>query len=111
MEVRSSDKGSFYVVEVQGQIGVSEVDSFEMYLKSLKSRGVLKMAVELSQVDSVVSGAIGALMGMADDLEAVGGRLVLLAPNPKVLTVFRRMGLDQVFKIYDREEEVRKAFP
>lgn len=109
MELRSHDKDGYYVVQVLGRIEVGDVDSFEMYLKSLKSRGVLRIAVEMSQVDSVVSGAIGALMGMADELEVLNGRLVLLTPNVKVLNVFRRMGLDQVFRIYDSEEDVRKS--
>ncbi|MBI3272980.1 MAG: STAS domain-containing protein [Planctomycetes bacterium] len=110
MELSSKDREGFHVVEVHGNILVGDVDSFEMYLKSLKSRNVLKIAVEMSQVDSIVSGAIGALMGLADELEAMGGRLVLLTPNVKVLNVFRRMGLDQVFRIYDSEEETRRSF-
>lgn len=109
MELALREKEHVYIVEVRGRIEVSDVDSFEAYIKALRARGVTRFIIEMSQVDSVVSGSLGVLMKLADELEAEGGRLVLLNPNVKVIAVFRRMGLDEVFRICDVEEEARRV--
>lgn len=109
MDLSLREKERVYIVEVRGRIEVSDVDSFEAYFKALRSRGVNRVIIEMSQVESVVSGSLGVLMKLADELEADGGRLVLLNPNVKVIAVFRRMGLDEVFRICDVEEDARRV--
>lgn len=109
MELALREKEHVYIVEVRGRIEVSDVDSFEAYVKALRTRGVSRFIIEMSRVESVVSGSLGVLMKLADELEAEGGRLVLLNPNVKVMAVFRRMGLDEVFRICDVEDEARRV--
>lgn len=109
MELSLRENERVYIVEVRGRIEVSDVDSFEAYFQALKRRGIKRIIIEMSHVESVVSGCLGALMGLADELEAQGGRLVLLNPNVKVIAIFRRMGLNEMFRICDVEEEARRV--
>lgn len=109
MEMSLKEKDGIHKVSIKGLIEIGDVDSFEIYLRALKSRGIRKIVVELAEVDSIVSGAIGALMGMVDEMEAVNGALLLLNPNLKVLSIFQRMGLDKVFRICYTEDEVKDA--
>ncbi len=109
MEMLLKEKDGIHKVQIKGCIEIGDVDSFEIYLRALKSRGIRKIVVEMSEVDTIVSGAIGALMGMVDEMESVDGNLLLLSPNSKVLTVFVRMGLDKVFRICYDDEQVKEA--
>lgn len=109
MKLALKEHEKIFTVEVNGRVEFRDVDSFEAYFKALTARGITRIILDMSQVESVVSGSLGTLMKLADDLEARGGRLVVLNPNVKVLSVFRRMGLDEVFRICDVEEEARRV--
>lgn len=109
MEISLKEKEGVHRVTIRGDIEIADVDSFEIYLRALKSRGIRRVVVEMSAVETIVSSAIGILMGMADEIEAVDGRLALLNPNQKVMTVFQRMGLDKVFRICWGDDQVRDA--
>ncbi len=109
MELLLKEKDGIHKVQIKGFIEIGDVDSFEIYLRALKSRGIRKIVIEMAEVETIVSGAIGALMGMVDEMEAADGCLVLLNPNTKVLSVFQRMGLDKVFKICYSDDQVKEA--
>lgn len=109
MNLALKERDQIFTVDVSGRLEFNDVDSFEAYLKALTARGITRIILDMSQVESIVSGSLGTLMKLADDLEAHGGRLVVLNPNVKVLSVFRRMGLDEVFRICDVEEEARRV--
>lgn len=108
MELQLKERSGFYKLELKGHIEVKDVQTLEMYLRSLRGKGIDSLMLKLTDLESIVSSGIGVLMGLSDELEAAGGQVIVVDPNVKVLSILKMLGLDEVFRIVSTEEEALK---
>lgn len=104
MEINLKEKEGVHKVEIMGKVDVKDTESLEMFLRGLKARGIKNIILELSCLESIVSSAVGVLISLVDEFENSDGKIILVNPNVKILNIFKRMTLDEIFIITETEE-------
>ena len=66
--------------------------------------------VNLSGIDYVDSGGLGTLVGMLASTRNRQGEIKLVRPNQRVADLLQRTRLATVFKSYEVDDDVVKAF-
>jgi anti-sigma B factor antagonist len=89
------------VLRVRGAIDAHTYSEFETVMTGLLSRGVYKVAVELSEVEYLASAGIGVLISALSRAQEHGGTIVLMNPTDSVLDVLDILGMTHVFSIVD----------
>ena len=95
------------VVYVQGHLDAHTFEHLEEAIATLFAGGRNKIVVSLSAVNYISSAGAGVFIWALSEAQEAGGNMVLLAPQPSVLEVFKLLGLDQVFNItQDRTQAI-----
>ncbi|GLZ80457.1 anti-sigma-B factor antagonist [Actinorhabdospora filicis] len=93
--------GDRSVVAARGEIDLYSAPGLREHLRNLVSDGVRRLTVDLNSVEFLDSTGLGVLVGTLKRLREVGGTLVILCDQERILKIFRLTGLDQVFDIQD----------
>ena len=75
-------------------------------IESMIASGKRNITVDLSPLDYLYSDAINALIAMNKRMLDVMGRLSLLSPQPSVLDILKKSGLQNILKIFATEADV-----
>jgi anti-sigma B factor antagonist len=106
MNIGGRDQGGFHVVELVGKIDrLKDSIVLKSYINSLLEKNVLKIALNLSGVTYLDSGALNVLIYAHNTLKKKDGVLVLIEPNEYVKDVLEVVGLDRLVRIYSTGEE------
>lgn len=96
------------VVFATGRLKFPDFDDLRQQLLSLVEDGAVRVVVDLSEVESIDSGGVGALISGWKAARAAGGDLRLAARPANVASVLEIMNLDQILVAHDSSED---AFP
>lgn len=88
-----------YVVTVVGDLDCYTEAGFRDALRSVLALGALELVVDLSDVASFDSTALGVLLLVLRRLRGTGGDLVVVCKSPQILRLFEVTGLDRAFPI------------
>jgi anti-sigma B factor antagonist len=102
MATRAAD--GYAVLEVAGEIDVYTAPQLRERLIALVEGGSRQVIVDLSRVEFLDSTGLGVLVGALKRLRVVGGELLLVCAQERLLKIFRITGLDRVFALYDSLE-------
>ncbi|MBN2188591.1 MAG: PEGA domain-containing protein [Chitinispirillaceae bacterium] len=75
-------------------------------IESMIAAGRRNLCVDLSQLDYLYSDTINALVVMNKRMLDVFGRLSLLAPQPSVMEILKKGGIQNILKIFADENEI-----
>jgi anti-anti-sigma factor len=110
MDLGGSEGGSFYIVTIAGKIDrLKDSIVLKSYLNTVLEKGVVNIAINLSKVTYLDSGALNVIIYGHDAATKRGGKLVLIAPNEYVNDVLSVVGLNKLVKIYPAEEDFANA--
>lgn len=98
------------VIDLSGEIDVYTAPKFKESLINLIEEGYHDIVVDLQDVTFMDSTGLGALVGGLKRVKPLGGSLVLICNQDKILKIFEITGLNKVFPIYQDAEEATKAF-
>lgn len=98
--VEVSERGSWVVVTVAGEVDVATAPRFRELLIGQIADGRHQIVVDMTWVDFIDSTGLGVLIGGLKRIRSHGGDLRLVIDDPRVLKVFDITGLDQIFTIY-----------
>lgn len=101
--VRRSAQGT--VVEAQGEIDLRFQPEFQRALLKICEERPPRLVIHLGQVDYMDSSGVGTLVKIASTVKGYAGKLALVAPSPKVRSIFEITTLDRYFTILPSEEE------
>lgn len=106
MEIDRSENNGVTVVAVRGVINFGEsARQFSSFLQGLLDAGVPAVLVDMSGIDNVDSTGLGELVGYLQRFEKDGRRLALLRPHRRILSLLRLTRLDEIFQIYEDQDE------
>jgi anti-sigma B factor antagonist len=88
-----------FVVAAGGELDLYTSERLQEKLADALEQGGRRILVDLTGVSFMDSSALGVLVNAAKALRCSGGRLVLVADDPRVTRVFEITGLGQVFRI------------
>jgi anti-sigma B factor antagonist len=99
-------EGGPSVVSVVGELDLATSPLLVAELDQLRARAGGFVVVDLSACEFIDSSGINALVREHSELEANGGRLVVVCDDPNILKVFEIAGLDQVIEVLPNLEAV-----
>ena len=102
-------------VEVKGSIALiklSERMIFDESLFLLRRRvrelldsGVLRYVIDISDVPYLDSSACGEMIGAYSSITKAQGSLAIVNPNPRVLTLWKRIRIIEILNLFDSLDE------
>jgi anti-sigma B factor antagonist len=94
--------GETFVVSVTGEADMHTAQDIERELRDVLRLGGRSVAIDLVEVGFIDSTALGLLLRFKPQFEAVGGDLVLVSDDRRILRTLEITGLDRVFRIERR---------
>src|SRR5882762_2622088 len=91
----------YLVLDVAGEIDVYTAPQLRERLITLVEGGARRVIVDLGRVEFLDSTGLGVLVGALKRLRVVGGELLLVCAQERLLKIFRITGLDRVFTLFD----------
>ena len=114
MEITRRIVGGVIVLDLTGPLIVSateeEIAPLRSAIDGLTAVGHLEVALNLAGVTHLDARGLGELVCALNVVRAQGGRLILLAPPPRVARLLAVTRLDTVFEICKSEEELMHSF-
>jgi anti-anti-sigma factor len=106
MDIGGRESNKYHVIDVVGKIDrLKDSIILKSYINTLLEKNTLKIALNLSQVTYLDSGALNVLIYCHNTLKRRDGILVIIEPNEYVKDVLDVVGLNKLVKIYATEEE------
>lgn len=106
MDIGGRENNKFSIIDVVGKIDrLKDSIILKSYINTLLEKNVKKIALNLSQVTYLDSGALNVLIYCHNTLKKRDGVLVIIEPNEYVKDVFDVVGLNKLVTIYSTEEE------
>lgn len=100
MEIETQDLGNAALVQVSGEVDMSNSPKVREALMSLTKRQVPAIVVDLAGVTYMDSSGIATLVEGLQEAMGYGGKFRLAALTPKVRQVFELARLGEVFEIF-----------
>ena len=101
MELSVDRQADITVVTIDGSLDSADSDALLTFLDDLIDTGQIRLVVDLSRMDFIVSMALGVFVQTYTRLRQADGFLRLAAPQPPILRVIKMTGLDRLLPIYD----------
>ncbi len=104
MNITERDVQGVSVMVLDGRIDSQGATEVEQALQDAVAAGKHKMVLDMASVGYISSAGLRILADVVTRNREAGGDLKLVALNRKVLRVFRIIGFDKFFSIYDTLE-------
>jgi len=97
-------------VHLTGRLDAQAGPTLKTLWQQYNEQGVNSVLLDLHNVDFIDSIGISALVSGLKQMRSRGGDLKLIGLQTSARAIFELMMLDQVFEIYESEEEALKGF-
>jgi anti-sigma B factor antagonist len=85
-------------------------DAKDLLYDLVETKGHKRLLINFSNIPAMATVGLGILANLQQKVDAVGGQLKFCCLDPELVKLFAMMKLDQIFKIYDTQEEALRAF-
>lgn len=110
MDITERVENGITVFVLEGRIDTQGAVDLDLALQAAVSEGQYKMVLDMAEVRYICSAGLRTLADVFTKNREQGGDLKLVALNPKVLRVFRIIGFDKFFSVYDTLEAASADF-
>lgn len=110
MQIREERHGDVRIVVIDNHLDTAAAPDFEQKLTQLVDEGARRLIVDCGALEYVNSAGLKVFLLAAKRLDTLGGKLVLSALGPSVLTIFQTIGFDKIMKIVPTRDEALRAF-
>lgn len=110
MEITGKTVNEVEIVFLNGRLDAYNSNLVENKLNDIIDSGKLKIIADLAGVEYISSSGLRVMLSSLKKLNKMGGTLKLSSLQPYVLEVFEIAGFDQLFQIYDDEDEAVSSF-
>ena len=110
MNITEREEKGISVYVLDGRIDTQGAVDVDLALQAAASGGKHKMALDMTDVGYISSAGLRTMADVLTRNREAGGDLKLVALNRKVLRVFRIIGFDKFFSIYDTLEAALADF-
>jgi anti-anti-sigma factor len=100
MNIKTYPSGIYQVVEIGGQIAVSQLDELRHLISGHISNGQAYIAIRFTEATYLYSGAIAVLISCFKQVKDIQGDLCLLEPKKEMVDLLKQMGIDRLIPIY-----------
>ena len=110
MDITERVENGITVFVLEGRIDTQGAVDLDLALQAAVSEGQHKMVLDMAEVRYICSAGLRTLADVFTKNREQDGDLKLVALNPKVLRVFRIIGFDKFFSVYDTLEAASADF-
>jgi anti-anti-sigma factor len=110
MSLRVSQHDDVVIVEVEGQLIVSNRQELKQRVLDEAEQGARKVLVDFAGTGYIDSAGLGVLVSLAKRLRELGGDIRLANLNDDLKTLFELTKLDTLFTISDSRERALESF-
>lgn len=103
-----TEEGSLITLKVMGDVDASSSIKLDSAIKNAVDSDYKKILVNGSELNYISSAGLGVFMSYIHDFEKQNIKLVIFGLNEKVENVFKILGLDQLLRMVENEEEASK---
>lgn len=97
-------------LEIVGELDALVAPKLKETFNKLIEKDIIKYIVNCKDLVHINSLAMGILRGKLQIVKELGGNIKIVNLNSHIKTIFETIGLDEIFEIYDSEEEAIKSF-
>ena len=106
VEIKNSLENDIFTIYVIGEVDASSSIHLDESINEATSKHK-KIIVNCEQLEYISSAGLGVFMSYINDLNEKDIKMVIYGLSEKVLHVFQILGLDQLLKITNNEEEAK----
>ncbi len=110
MKIERKTAGNVTILAFTGEFDAFNLPTVGEKIDQLIQKGCTRLAFNLRLLKFINSSALGYLIKTAKRLKELDGELVLCEPSKFFQTTIKTLGIDQIFKIYPKDEEAVKYF-
>jgi anti-anti-sigma factor len=106
MKLKSSEKGKYTIIEIEGRIDTSNYESFSQEIQSYIDKGVKFIVMEMSKLEYISSSGLRVFLSSLKTLRAIEGDVALCCLNDKIKNVFEVSGFLDLFGSFDNYDAI-----
>lgn len=92
--------------EVDATSSIQLDDAIALHL----AQNINNLVLDLSGLNYISSAGLGAILSYIKSYQDLGRQLVILQLSPRVESIFKALGMEEIIPILDRMEEVEELF-
>ena len=101
MEITERTENGIHVFMLAGRIDTQSAGDMDSIMQAAVSEGKHRMVLDMGEVRYITSAGLRTLADVLIKNREMGGDLKLAALNQRVMRIFRILGFDNFFSIYD----------
>lgn len=105
LSMSTRQHGEATIIELDGAASMSEIDAFSRQTDRLAAARPKLLVLDFSRLTFLASLAIGQVVALSKSVKMHGGRVVIAAPTPDVLSVVQRCNLGAIVPVFATVEE------
>jgi len=99
--------GDILIVKVSGDVDASSSITLDNAISKVLNDGHKKILIDGNEMHYISSAGLGVFMSYLQDFEKENVKMALFGMNDKVVNVFKILGLDQLIKMVESEDEAK----
>ena len=109
-EILEKNLGEIKELKVVGELDALVAPKLKERITKLVEGDSTKFIIDFEEVTHINSLAMGILRGKLKVVKEMGGDIKLIKLNEQIKTIFEMIGLDEIFEIYETEDEAVANF-
>ena len=110
MNIVEHDEKGVAIFVIDGRVDTQGSVIMDQALQGAVGQGKYKMILDMTDVTYISSAALRSMADILTKNKKSGGDLKLVALSSKILRVFRIIGFDKYFSLYDTVEAAQAAY-
>jgi anti-anti-sigma factor len=106
MEIGIEIKEKFSLVHVNGDMSEDDLGKLGSAIETLMKKGYMHVVLDLTDVSFMNANGLGALVNHWNHVRFKRGDLQIVGLNSRLMHLFRTMGVDTLFNIYQSVTEM-----
>lgn len=109
-EIVEKNLNDIKVIKIIGELDALVAPKLKDRISKLVEADTVKFIIDFEDLVHINSLAMGILRGKLKIVKSAGGDIKLVKLNEHIKTIFEMVGLDELFEIYETEEEAVNKF-
>lgn len=103
-------KDDIVKIKIDGFLDAHTASAFEDLLKELIDDNIIKMVVDLEELDYISSTGLGVFMGYIETIREKDGDIKFINVPKKIYKIFSVLGFSTIYEIYDNVDKAVENF-
>lgn len=109
IEVKKRKEAGYEELAIIGEVDASSSIELDNAMKESVEEGNKNLLIDCSSLEYISSAGLGVFMSYLEEIKKKNINLVFYGLNPKVLNVFKILGLDQLLHIEKNKDSAKAA--